>query len=67
MGVEIGPSDWMKKAKVLTYTRISDARQDKQDRSKKDPKAKPILKQQFDFIQKSLKEKGLVQILPLQR
>jgi len=59
MGVEIGPSDWMKKAKVLTYTRISDARQDKQDRSKKDPKAKPILKQQFDFIQKSLKEKGL--------
>jgi len=59
MGVEIGASPWFKKAKVLTYTRISDARQDKQDRNKSNPKDKPILKQQFDFVQKSLKEKGL--------
>jgi len=51
-----GPSDWMNKARVLTYTRISDAKQTKGDRTKSEPKKKPAIIQQYERVQRGLKD-----------
>jgi DNA invertase Pin-like site-specific DNA recombinase len=61
-GGSFGLSDWMKEATPLAYTRISSNDQDKTDLSKKNAKSKPILKKQFDFIQKRLKADGLPEV-----
>jgi hypothetical protein len=52
----------MKKATVLGYSRISNAKQDPSDKKISDPKKKPILLAQFDEIQKGLKAAGLPQV-----
>jgi DNA invertase Pin-like site-specific DNA recombinase len=50
-----GPSEWFSKAVPLAYTRISDNQQSKEDKSQKESKKKPALKEQFQFIQSRMK------------
>ena len=57
-----GPSDWMKKATVLGYTRISSNAQDTADKKITDAKKKPILISQLKEVQQGLKAQGLPQI-----
>jgi len=59
MSAMIGASPWMKKATVLTYTRISDMQQSKDDRKKSAAKEKPALLQQYDYVKKGLESMGL--------
>ena len=56
---KFGPSDWMKKAKVVVYTRISDRQQAKDDRKKSEAKEKPALIQQFNYVKRELKANKL--------
>ncbi len=57
-----GPSDWMKKAIPLAYTRVSTNDQDPKSAGIKERKKKPILIRQFKFINESLKRLGLKQV-----
>ena len=58
----LGPSDWMKKATILGYARISDAKQDTASRKEKDPLKKPVLIAQMDEVNKSLKNLKLPKV-----
>lgn len=57
--MKLGPSDWMKNATVLVYTRISDMQQSKDDRKKSAAKEKPALIQQYEYVKDGLKKLGL--------
>lgn len=57
-----GPSDWMKSATMLGYTRISDNSQDKADMKKSAAKSKPTLIKQLAFINNRLKMEKLPQV-----
>ena len=56
---KFGADDWMKKARVFVYTRISTAKQTADDRRVKDVKKKSTLKRQKAEIDSSLKTLGL--------
>jgi len=64
MASKFGPSDWMKNAIPLAYTRVSTNDQDPKSAGTKTVKKKPILKKQFTFINDQLKTAGLKQVTP---
>lgn len=59
---KFGVSDWMKKATVLAYTRISDRQQSKDDRKKSAAKDKPALILQKQFVDRELKALGMPKV-----
>lgn len=58
---KFGPSDWMKKATPLIYTRVSTNDQDPKSAGIKERKKKPILVKQYKFINERLKQAGMKQ------
>jgi len=62
MTVKFGPSEWMKKATSLAYTRVSTNDQDPKSSEEKTVKKKRILVKQFKFINDELKRLGLPKV-----
>jgi len=59
--VNLGASDWFKKATMIGYARISDEQQDKASKKEKDPLKKPILIAQKNEVNEALKRSKLPQ------
>lgn len=53
--MNLGASDWFKKAHIVGYGRISDEQQDKASKKQKDPMKKPILVKQREEVERQLK------------